>query len=108
MEIPNRYNGCIIFKDSFGTIRETLENAIRSEADLSGADLHGANLHGANLHGARLYGADLSGADLSGADLSGADLSGADLSVAISPIGSGELISTGRGFITSPAWLIIR
>ncbi len=66
-------------------MRDALEAAIASLANLSGADLSGADLYGANLSGAdlswaNLYGADLSWADLYGADLSGADLSGADLS----------------------------
>ena len=61
------------------TVKKTLEEAVKSGANLSGADLSGANLSGANLSGADLSGADLSGANLFGANLFGADLSGADL-----------------------------
>jgi len=70
--------------------RTDLSRADLSRADLSRSDLSGANLYGANLSradlsranlsGANLYGADLSGANLSRADLSGANLYGADLS----------------------------
>ena len=41
------------------TVKDILQEAVRS-----GADLYGANLRGANLYGADLYGADLRGADL--------------------------------------------
>jgi uncharacterized protein YjbI with pentapeptide repeats len=68
------------FEKEDNTIKETVAEAIKSRANLSGADLSGANLSGADLFGADLFGADLSGADLSGADLSGANLSRADLS----------------------------
>ena len=91
------------------TLKDTLEKAVKSGADLrwadlrwadlrwanlreadlreadlrwanlSGADLSGADLRWADLSGANLSGADLNGANLSGADLNGADLSGADL-----------------------------
>ena len=54
------------------TIKDTLIEAIKSDANLYGADLSNANLYGANLHGANLYGANLHGANLYGADLSGA------------------------------------
>ena len=84
------------------TIKETLLEAIKSDANLryanlsdanlsyadlryanlSGANLSGANLSGANLSGANLSYADLSDANLSGANLSGANLSGANLSYA--------------------------
>ena len=60
--------------------RAYLSGADLSRAHLSGADLSGAYLSGADLSRAYLSGADLSRADLSGADLSGADLSGAYLS----------------------------
>ena len=66
------------------TVKDTLQEAVRSGANLYGADLRGANLYGAdlggaNLGGANLYGADLRGANLYGADLRGADLGGANL-----------------------------
>jgi len=53
-------------------MRDALEQACRSGADLSGANLYGANLSRADLSRADLSGADLSGANLYGADLSGA------------------------------------
>ena len=43
------------------TIKETLEEAIKSGAYLGGANLGDANLRGANLGGANLGGADLGG-----------------------------------------------
>lgn len=83
-------NGEMIGEFPGANIREALENAARSGADLPGADLSGAKLYGANLseaslsranlYGANLYGAKLYGADLSGADLYGANLSRANLS----------------------------
>ena len=62
------------------TIKDTLIEAVKNDADLSDADLRGADLRGAYLSGAYLSDADLRGAYLSGAYLSGAYLSGADLS----------------------------
>ena len=47
------------------TILTTLQEAIKSGADLSGANLSGADLSYANLSYANLSGANLSGADLS-------------------------------------------
>ena len=61
------------------TVKETLQEAVKSSADLRGADLRGADLYGANLCSANLYGADLCGADLCSADLRSADLRGANL-----------------------------
>jgi uncharacterized protein YjbI with pentapeptide repeats len=68
------------FEKENNSIRSTLIEAAKINADLGGADLSGANLSGANLSGANLSGADLRSANLSGANLSGANLSGADLS----------------------------
>ena len=83
--------GDILFeyeKDN-NTIKDTLVEALKNDANLIGADLRGANLRGANLidadlidaylRGADLIDADLRGADLIDADLRGADLRGADL-----------------------------
>ena len=58
------------------TIKKTLEEAVKSGANLGGANLGGAYLGGANLGGAYLGGADLRGAYLRGADLRGAYLRG--------------------------------
>ena len=73
--------GNIIFthEKENNTVKDTLQEALKSGANLYGADLRGADLGGADLYGADLYGADLRGADLRGADLGGADLYGADL-----------------------------
>jgi hypothetical protein len=81
IEIKNRFTGSILFEYSKenNTIKDTIIEAIRISADLSGADLSDADLRGADLRGADLSGADLRGAYLSGADLRGAYLSDADL-----------------------------
>ena len=91
IEIKNRWTGNILFEylSENNTIKKTVSEAIKSEADLCGADLYGADLRRADLCGADLCGADLCGADLCGADLRranlrranlcGADLYGADL-----------------------------
>ena len=73
--------GDIIFthEKENNTVKDTLQEAVRSGADLRGADLRGAYLGGAYLRGADLRGAYLGGADLRGADLRGAYLGGADL-----------------------------
>jgi hypothetical protein len=80
IEIKDRWTGDVLYTSDCATVRDAMEAACRSRANLSGANLSGADLSGANLSGADLSGANLSGANLSGADLSGADLSGADLS----------------------------
>jgi len=99
MKILNRYTNEVIYEDKeIETIRELVEQAIKSGARLKGADLKGADLKGADLNGLNLSSADLSGsnlnnaclnnaclssADLRGACLSSADLRGADLSSAV-------------------------
>ena len=81
IEIKNRWTGNILFEylSENNTIKKTVSEAIKSEANLRGADLRRADLRRADLCGANLYGADLRGADLCGADLCGADLRRADL-----------------------------
>ena len=64
-------------------MRDALEAAVKSNADLSKANLSKANLSGANL-----FGADLSGADLSGAKVRNLTLTGPRPFLAIGPIGS--------------------
>ena len=68
--------GNIIFthEKENNTVKDTLQEAVKSGADLYGANLRDANLYGANLYGANLRGADLRGANLRGADLYGANL----------------------------------
>ena len=83
-EIKNRWDGKVLFSAGGKTLRDVVQQAVQSGADLGGADLSGANLgsaylHGANLRGANLYGADLRSADLRSADLGGAYLDGANL-----------------------------
>ncbi len=62
------------------TMREAVEQAAKSGADLYGANLTSAYLSGAYLTRADLTGAYLTGAYLTSADLSGANLTSADLS----------------------------
>ena len=105
IQIKSRYFGSVLFEyeKENNTVKDTLIEAVKKDADLRGANLRGAdlsdaylsdadlsdaNLRGADLRGADLRGADLSDAylsdaDLSDADLRGADLRGADLSDAI-------------------------
>ena len=63
------------FEKENNTIKDTLEEAIKSSADLSYADLSSAYLRYADLIYAKLSYADLRFADLRSADLSYADLS---------------------------------
>ena len=79
------------------TIKETVEKAIKENADLSYADLSSADLSSANLRSANLRSADLRSADLSSANLSSADLSSANLDkryISISCIGSAKRMTT--------------
>ena len=58
MQIKNR-TGEIIYTDDAATMRETVEAAVKADADLARADLADADLAGANLAGADLAGANL-------------------------------------------------
>ena len=84
IEIKNRWTGDVLFEYTTenNTIKDTLLEAVKNKANLSGANLRGANLRGAYLSGAYLSGANLRGANLSEANLRGAYLSGANLSEA--------------------------
>ena len=68
--------GDIIFthEKENNTVKDTLQEAVKSGADLGGANLRSADLGGADLRSADLYGADLGGANLGGANLYGANL----------------------------------
>ena len=79
IEIKNRWTGSVLFEleKENNTIKDTLEEAVKSGANLVGANLDGANLGGAYLGGAYLGGANLGGANLGGAYLVGAYLRGA-------------------------------
>ena len=61
------------------TIKETLEQAIKENANLEYADLRNANLYKANLEYADLYNANLYNANLEDANLRNADLRNANL-----------------------------
>ena len=64
IEIKNRWTGNILFEylSENNTIKKTVSEAIKSEANLRGANLCGADLYGADLYGADLCGANLCGA----------------------------------------------
>ena len=81
IEIKHRWTGSILFEYSKenNTVKDTVIEAVKNNADLQGAYLRGADLQGADLQDAYLQGADLQGAYLRGAYLQGADLQGAYL-----------------------------
>ena len=81
IEIKNSYNGDVLFSfESFdNTIKKTVLEAIRQDANLRSANLRSADLSYADLSSADLRSADLSYADLSSADLRSADLRYANL-----------------------------
>ena len=82
IQIKNRYTEEVIFECEAKTIKEAVEEAVNSKANLSEANLWEANLSKANLSEANLWEADLSEANLSKANLWKADLSEANLSKA--------------------------
>jgi len=61
IEIKNRWTGSVLFsyESENNTTSETVREAIKIGADLSGANLRGADLSGADLSGANLSDADL-------------------------------------------------
>ena len=61
------------------TIKETLEQAVKENANLEGADLINANLRNSNLEGADLRNADLINSSLRNADIRNSNLEGANL-----------------------------
>ena len=67
------------FSKENNTIKDTVEEAVRRGAYLSGADLRDANLRDADLRDADLRDAYLGGANLGGANLGGANLGDAYL-----------------------------
>ena len=81
IEIKNKLTGKILFEyeKENNTVKDTIEEAIKQDANLEDANLEGAYLGGAYLGGANLRGANLRGAYLGGANLRGANLRGADL-----------------------------
>jgi hypothetical protein len=77
--IMNWRTGTVIWAGEAATVKDAIQAALASGADLTGAILTGADLTGADLMGAILTGANLRGAILTGANLRGATLTGADL-----------------------------
>jgi hypothetical protein len=67
------------YESENNTIKETLCEAVKRDANLEDANLEDANLRDANLIGANLRDANLRGANLRGANLIGANLRGANL-----------------------------
>jgi hypothetical protein len=98
LSIKDRFTGSIIFEyeKENNTIKETVEAAIKSYANLSYANLSYADLSSADLGSADLSSADLSYANLSSADLSYANLSYANLSYA--NLSSANLSSANLGY----------
>ena len=84
------------FEKENNSIRSTLIEAAKINADLGGADLSGANLRSADLRGAELRSANLSGANLSGANLS-------ERYIQIACIGSENRMTTYR-FVDDTIW----
>jgi len=80
IQILNRWTNACLWEGDADDMREAVQEAVASRADLREADLSEADLSGADLSRADLREADLSRADLSRADLRGAHLSGANLS----------------------------
>ena len=81
IQIVSWLSGSILFEYESvdNTVKKTVEEAVKGDANLQDADLRDADLRGANLWGANLRDADLRGADLWDADLQGANLQDADL-----------------------------
>ena len=80
IQIKHRFTGVVLFEGESGmTMRQVLEQATTTKADLSYADLSSADLSSADLSSADLSSANLRSADLSSANLRSADLSSANL-----------------------------
>jgi len=98
-------HGKMLYQSRAGSIREALEEAVRSGADLRGSDLRNADLRGADLRNADLCDASLSGAfgaDLADANLIGASLAGTNLTGA-------SLAGTNlTGALRTPWWCVTR
>ena len=81
IQIVSWLSGSILFEYESvdNTVKKTVEEAVKGDANLRDANLRDANLQGADLWGADLRGANLRGADLWGANLRGANLRDANL-----------------------------
>jgi hypothetical protein len=78
-EIKHRYSGSVLFSFVCGSMKQCVEAAVASRANLAGANLAGANLADANLAGANLADAYLADAYLAGANLADANLARANI-----------------------------
>jgi len=79
ISITNYFTDVTLWEGEAASLRDALEAAVKSSANLRSADLRGANLRGANLWGADLRDANLRSANLRGANLISANLRSADL-----------------------------
>ncbi len=76
--IFHRYSGAILFS-TIGSLRWTVEAAVRAGVSLCGANLQDADLGGVDLSNADLSDADLRGANFTDANLSHTEFRDADL-----------------------------
>lgn len=67
MQIKSRYNDHLIF-DFNGSSKETIEEAVKQNIDLSGANLRNLELKFSNFKGGKFNNADFSGSDCKGTD----------------------------------------
>ena len=79
IKILNRWTNEVLWEGEAESLRDAVEKAVDTDANLTGAKLTGADLAGAKLTGADLTGAKLTGADITRADITRADLTGARL-----------------------------
>src|SRR5690242_13086976 len=68
-KILHRRENRVLWEGAMASLRELVERAVSSGANLGNANLGNANLGNADLGGANLYGADLRNANLGGANL---------------------------------------
>lgn len=76
-------SGEALFKSSYITIKESVEEAVSEGIDLFNANLRKADLSGANLDMAQMKGACLWGANLTGTNMSDCELEGVDFRASI-------------------------
>ena len=79
IEIKNRYTNEVIYSCEAETIKESIEKAVKENANLENADLRNADLRNAYLINANLKNANLENAYLRNAYLRNANLENADL-----------------------------
>jgi len=101
-EIKHRHTGALLWSGDAPTMRDAVEAAVKSRANLADANLAGANLADANLAYANLAGANLAGAYLAGAYLARANLAGAYLARAnLAGAATGSLRGYGWACLSS-------